>query len=122
MDPSAPVPPLTVPSTPVSVRRVRWAQALGVLAVLTAAVALTGVVPVALVPLGAALLGLASWLWAGRVIDGPMSVDDRGVTLGSGARAMRFERGDIAEMMARSTCAVQILLVAFSRRMCCSRV
>ena len=100
MDPPEPVPPLTVPGTRVSVRRVRSAQALGVLAVLTAAIALTGMVPVALVPLGAALLGLASWLWAGRVIDGPMSVDDRGVTLGEGARAMRFERGDIAEMMA----------------------
>lgn len=100
MDPPSPVPPLTVPGTRVSVRRARLARWVGATAVTAAATAIAGVAPVALVPLVAMLLGLAAWLWAGRVLDGPMSVDEHGVTIGEGARAMRFERGDIAEMMA----------------------
>jgi hypothetical protein len=103
MDPAEPAPPLTVPGARVLLRRTRTAQMLVVAAVLLGAVAVGGVTSLALIPLAALatlLLGLASWFWAGRVVDGTLSVDDRGVSLGEGRTAMRFERADVTEAMA----------------------
>lgn len=99
MDPAEPAAPLTVPGARVLLRRTRTAQMLVVAAVVLGAVAVGGVTSLALIPMAALatlLLGLASWFWAGRVVDGTLAVDDHGVSLG----AMRFERADITEAMA----------------------
>lgn len=103
MEPSSPGPAQTVPGARVLVRRPRVAQALIAIVVMLAAFALSGTAPLVMIPLGAAsalMLGLASWLWSGRLIEGELTVDERGLTVGEGPRAMRFERADIADGMA----------------------
>lgn len=103
MEPSSPGAEETVPGARVLVRRPGVAQALIALVVLLAAFALSGAAPLVMIPLGAAsalMLGLASWLWSGRLIEGELTVDERGLTVGAGPRAMRFERADIADGMA----------------------
>lgn len=94
---------MTVPGARVLLRRPQTGQLLAVLAALLGMTALWGAGLLTMIPLGglsALLLGLASWFWVGRSLDGALTVDDHGVTVGAGARAMRFERGDIEEGMA----------------------
>jgi hypothetical protein len=103
MDPAEPGAPLTVAGARVLLRRARTAQMLVALAVGLGAVAFGGVTSLALIPLGALgalMLGLAAWFWAGRVVDGTIAVDERGVSLGGHGSPMRFERADIIEAMA----------------------
>ena len=100
---ATPDPPMTVPGARVVVRRPRTAALLGLLATLVAAAAAEGSASLAVIPLGAMtalLFGLAAWFWAGRSLEGALTVDDRGVTVGEGASALRFERGDLTEAMA----------------------
>lgn len=103
MEAPSPGPPLTVPGARVLIRRPRTAQIFAVLVVLLATLGLAAAAPLMMIPLGALtalMLGLASWLWAGRVVDGGLTADDHGIALGDGPGAMRFERAEIAEGMA----------------------
>ena len=102
MERSPTEPPVTVQGARVLIRRPRTGKMLAVLAVLLAAVAAQGAGGPVMIPIGgftALLLGLASWFWAGRSLDGTLTLDDHGVTVGAGPRALRFERGDILEGM-----------------------
>ncbi len=92
--------PATETRARVTVRRLRTAWMLGLLSMVMAMATAPGALPVgarlALVAMCATLLALAGWFWKGRVFDGALTVDDRGMTVGG----LHFARADVLEGMA----------------------